>query len=133
MPPYYPYVSIANLAVVALGLAGIGLVAAGWKRRTIIERWTIAIAVLTLVCNIGLYSTGSVEARYGVPALVVLYGFAVICAGWLIRTAQHRSRLLVAVFVIAFCVGGSRLSSWVRWQAPPIRAEILAKTAAEGR
>jgi hypothetical protein len=129
IPTYYPFVSIANLAIVALGLAGLGVVVAGWPRRSAIEKWIIVIAVVTLVCHLGLHSLFSVEARYGVFALVLLYAFAAICGGWLIRTAQNRARLLVSAFVVAFCVGGYFLSAWVRWQALPIRAEILAASA----
>lgn len=126
VPGYYPFVSIANLAVVALGLTGIGAMAASWRRRTPVERWTAAIAVGTLVCHLGLHSLFSVEARYGVAALIILYAFAAISLGWLIRTASARARLLVGIWVIAFCIGGSLLSSWVRWQSPAIRAEIEA-------
>jgi hypothetical protein len=129
VPAYYPYVTTANLAVVALGLAGMGVIAASWRRRTPAERWTAALAVLMLTCHLGLHSVFSVEARYGVAALVVIYAFAAICSGWLIRTAQNRSRLIVGVFVLAFCTSGTWLSAWVRWQAPAIRAEIAERSS----
>jgi hypothetical protein len=120
-PRYYPLVSVINLAVVAFAVCAAAFLFRIRGRLNGAERWACAVALVVVLSHLGLHSLFSVEARYGVAALVPIYGCAAVFAV-AIKHLLPSVRLMVAGAVIAATAAGGALSVWVRSQSPAIRA-----------
>ena len=122
LPSYYPSAALANMLMVSLGF--IGLIFAGWhvyrRRRDALPLYCVAIA--TLACQVGVQAFYSVEARYGIPMLMVLYMFASWLLAYEFPKPNVRKRVVLLVFAGTTTAASYPLSRWVRQQAPLIRA-----------
>jgi len=127
-PWYYPAVSIANLAVVAVGSLGLGVAVRRMRGRPGRRRLLLWAVVMALACHLGLHSTVAVETRFGAPALMILYPFAALTSGYALRIRRRRSSIALLATVIALVAAGTALSGWVRDQAPAIRAAELVRS-----
>jgi len=118
-PPYGPWVSAANWAVVGLGL---GSLFAAWRARgTAGERATIWVSTGVILGHLGGYGFSLVESRYGVAALVPLYAWAAVGAAWLWRSGGAGQRWGAAVLMVVTGVAGMAISGWVREFSPMIQ------------
>jgi hypothetical protein len=124
LPWYYPLASLLNLLVVALGFVGVILAPFLIRPYGISAVSLYVIAVAALIGHFGLHSMVMAEARFGVPALLILYAFAAwVVAGVLPVLKPRACGAALAVAGIA-ALAGSQLSEWVRWQAPEIRMAL---------
>jgi hypothetical protein len=130
LPAYYPAAALANMLLVCFGL--IGVLVAGWRvfHRQCVGAPLYGVAVATLACQIGMQALFSVEARYGIPLLMLLYMFA----AWLVvdqgPKAKMRSRVVVLTLAVTGTCVAYPLSLWVRQQSPSIRAALEDRAGA---
>jgi hypothetical protein len=126
-PFYYPAVSIMNLMVVACGLTGIVLarIPAAASCRQVLPLYLLAITAL--LSDLAMHIPYAAETRWGVGALMVLYGFA----AWLVFVEMRGMRMIrisaILCGAVGFAAAGGVLSNWVRLQAPSIRASLDAR------
>jgi hypothetical protein len=118
-PGYGPWVSGANWAIVGLGLAA--LLAAWRAGGNAGERGVVWISTGLIAGHLGGYGFSLVEARYGVAALIPLYGWAAVGAAWLVQFGGGRVRWGVVVLMATVGVAGAAISGWVREFAPLIQ------------
>jgi hypothetical protein len=118
-PPYGPWVSAANWAVVGLGLMSL---LATWRAGgSPGERAVIWVSTGLIAGNLGGYGFSMVESRYGVAALIPLYGWAAVGAAWLLHFGGWRERWVAVTGMAVVGALGLGVSSWVREYAPMIQ------------
>lgn len=118
-PPYGPWVSAANWAVVSLGL--LSLLAVWRGGGTPGERAVVWVSMGLIAGHLGGYGFSMVEARYGVAALIPLYGWAAVGACWLAKFGGRRERWGAIALMAVAGGAGVTLSGWVREYAPLIQ------------
>jgi hypothetical protein len=123
IPPYFPAASVVSQMLVVFPIVGAVL---SWRRRKSLEEGTrhaLEFAVLIIICHLGLHSVFSVEARYGVNALLFMFPLAALSAWLIVRKSTSWIRWTALASVFAYLAVASLLTAWVRDQAPAIRAE----------
>ena len=130
LDPWYRIpVGVVNHALIAFAAIGIAILIAGARRSRI--RALGAIAALGYIgAHVALHATTAVEMRFGLPLLLLAGPAAVAAIFRLASRDAHRARMLAMATVSAYVIAALALSSWVREQAPSIRAWQAADNAA---
>jgi hypothetical protein len=121
-PPYYPAASLANWFVVACGFLGILLgFHSAWRQG--LEAMAVYIILAgTVVTHIGMHAFFSVETRFGVPSLMILYIFAAWLVWRRVLVGGKMQRLVLLSTAAAITAGAYPISYWVRLHSQAIRA-----------
>ena len=125
LPPYYPYAALANWLMVSLGVAGLVMAGKRIRRCKRDSALLYALAVATLICQLGIQTFFSVEARYGIPLLMILYVFAAWLARFELPALNRPVRAGILLCALSVTAASYPLSLWVRQQAPSIRNAML--------
>jgi len=125
LDPWYRLpLGIVNHAAVALGLAGLWLLARSARGES---RDALTVLFVLIAANVATYVTAAVEMRFGSILLLILAPAACHAAMRIAGTSRSRTRLLAIAGIVAYMAGALALSGWVRDQSPAIRAAIAAK------
>ena len=125
VPWYRPWTSLLNH--LAIGFAAVGVIL--WfraARQSEFARQALAIAVVYVSGHLATHAMTAVEARFGIPLLLVVVPLALVGARYVFSPAGRPQRLRVIACIGLYPGCALGLSNWIRAQAPEI---VAAKSA----